>query len=142
MAETKATQGEINLGVAKASVTTSQGTSSTSYVQLATTTDTVTVTIGPNGVALVIISANMSQANQNAIIATSFDVSGANTIAANDVTVLNFTAYTNGASMALSGPFMLTGLTPGSTTFGMRYKVTGSPASGTWSNRTISVIPL
>lgn len=122
-----------------ASVTTSETTTSTSYADLTTTTDSVTVTIGPSGQALVHLYGsynNNSGTNNGVWIA--FDVSGANTIAPSDAMSLQGNGF--GAPAQAGATFFLTGLSTGITTFKMKYKVQGN--TGTFAFRRIAVIPL
>jgi hypothetical protein len=124
-------------------VATSETSTTTSFVQLATTTDAVTVTIGTNGMALVAISAVISTSaasGQGALMG--FAVSGANTIAASQSQAIGqINQQVVNCSVHYGGTFLLTGLTPGSTTIGARYLVLGS-ATGTWLNRSIGVVTL
>lgn len=101
------------------------------------TNPSVTVDIGANGLALVVIYAaifNSAGGNSNNM---AFGVSGENVIAAD---------YHNGISSygtltnRVGGTFLLTGLEPGSTTFTLYYRVSGG--TGTFSDRKISVVPL
>lgn len=131
------TADKISLGGATATVATSETTTSTSYTDLATVTDTVTVTIGANGAALIVVSCEFSNSGANTTW-MSWAASGANTIAASDAV-----AFTQGASAARFGGSRVayrTGLTPGSTTFKAKYRVSGG--TGTFLNRNILVIPL
>lgn len=122
-------------------VATSEATSSATYTNLATVTDTVTVIIGVNGLALVTLYANFAvfTANNNPYV--SFVVSGANTLAANDNMALNYQAYTSNSVTSVGASFLLTGLATGSTTFKMQYRSpTGTAVS--FANRRIGVVPL
>ncbi len=131
--------GTVN-GTATALVTTSETTTSTSYADLATTTDTVTVTIGASGMALVLLYAAIGNNTAGSISYVSFAVSGANTIAAADNSSLSFQIASGaGNAGACGSPFFLTGLATGSTTFKMKYRVSGT--TGNFSNRRIAVIP-
>lgn len=124
-------------GAAGAVVATSETCSSTSYADLATTTDTVTVTIGASGMAQVFISSQSAYVSGSANFpCTSFAISGATTLAASD----SLSASLQNAGMQ-GVPFLLTGLAAGSTTFKMKYRIT---AAGSWnfSARRIGVIPL
>jgi hypothetical protein len=128
-------------GAATATVATSEPTSSTSYADLATVTDTVTVTVGANGLALVSIAATGANSGADGTTSISFAVSGATTIAAS---VARHTASmrltTATAAVRYSHTVLVDGLTPGSNTFKMKYLVPAG--TGTFSNRTISVVPL
>ena len=122
---------------ATATVATSQTTTSTSYTDLATAGPAVTVTTGTK--ALVIFSA-YSYNSSNASNSMSFAVSGATTIAATDnyKTTFDSTVATFGQQQTQG--ILLTGLTAGSNTFTLKYKV--SSATGTWVTRIINVIDM
>ena len=126
--------------VAKASVSTGEATTSTSYTDLTTTTDQVTVTVGSSGMALVTIVAS-DTASQGAGV-VSYAVSGANTSAASDAKSGRSQWWiVASTTIPISFTFLETGLTPGSTTFKLKYK-TSDGSSHSFSSRSISVIPL
>lgn len=136
---------QLNTTATNASVTTSETTTSTAYTDLATTTDTVTVTIGVNGLALVTLQSFVSNNTANGKAFVSLAGSGANTIAAADTTALELQSFTSNAEAQIGTSFLLTGLTTGVTVFKMKYRVdTGGSGSGTgtFKNRRIGVIPL
>lgn len=136
---------KLALGVASATVDTSQTTTSTSYADLSTTTDQVTVTIGANGLALVGISSRMANNTTNGFCFVSFEVSGANSISASNSNAIMFQNSGGGVGATIGKTVLLTGLNPGSTTFKMKYVVQtggGGSGTGTFANRTIFVIPL
>lgn len=121
-----------------AAVATAETTASTTYTDLATTTDTVTLSVPSSGKVLVIVSAVLSSATVNpSTMYASFAVSGANTVAASDTNAMQ---TTNSNVIVPTRTVLLTGLSTGSTTFKMKYKVT----TGTMGlqNRSIIVIPL
>ncbi|OBJ49542.1 hypothetical protein [Mycobacterium sp. 1423905.2] len=122
-------------GATAAFVATSESTSSTTYTDLATTTDQVTVNIGSSGKALVFLSADISAAASGGVASMGFALSGANSQAASDSQRITGSFYTIGGGVA----FLLTGLAAGSTTFKAKYKSVG--ATGTAANRRIAVIP-
>lgn len=124
-----------------ASVLTSETRTSSSYGNLTTTTDSVTATVGASGTVLVCMSADITVNNSNGGGYVSYDVSGANTISADDTKriAVGYLAY----GSINFGLFILeTGLSPGSTTFKMKYRGTGLGPSVTCANRYITVIPL
>jgi hypothetical protein len=127
---------------AAATVATGESTTSTTYADLTTTTDTVTATIGANGLALVNLYSLLQNSQASSISYVSFAVSGANTLAAADGNALIYTTPPSGANWynAMGATFLLTGLTAGSTTFKMKYRVNAN--TGTYSARQISVVPL
>jgi hypothetical protein len=130
------TPSKLSTGAAAAVVATDETTTSTTYAFLATTTDQVTVTIGANGLALVCMSVGLYNSGSNDSLA-SVDISGANTIAATDNRAIR---QATAAAMGWGGIFLLTGLTAGSTTFKLKYRVSGG--TGSFFNRNIAVIPL
>lgn len=120
-----------------ASIDTNQTTTSTSYVDLTTAGPSVTLTTGTS--AIVFISA-VQRNDGGAGNYVSVAVSGATTLAASDGNAL----YTNqdGAQQRIGGAVMkkLTGLTAGSNTFTLKYRVTAN--TGYFYNRSIAVIAL
>ena len=123
LASASVTPVKLATGATSQNVTAAQSTSSTSYADLATVGPTVTVTIGANGLALVTMK---SRAYNTAIdfIRIALVVSGANTIAAGTSPYLVEYKEANGANdTTLGATFLITGLTPGSTTFKIQYTV-------------------
>jgi hypothetical protein len=137
LTDASVTPSKLDLEPATAAVATSQTTTSTSFTDLATVGPAVTVTIGANGLAIVEFTTYLGNSGANET-RMSFAASGANTIAAETET----RGLVNGAAAGNCYAFsiLLTGLTPGSTTFTAKYAVSGG--TGTFRNRRISVIPL
>ena len=131
------TADKLSTGAATNSVATSQTTTSTSYTDLATSGPAVTVTIGANGLALVIISCYQFNSGAGETY-MSFAVSGASTVAAATETASTVTPGTS--AYVYSFTKLVTGLTAGSNTFTAKYAV--SSGTGTFRSRLISVIPL
>lgn len=127
-------------GASTASVATSQTTTSTSYTDLTTAGPSVTVTIGSSGLALVTLSADMYNGTSGAYAFTSFVVSGGNTVAASDANGISVGGSTANPEILIGRTVLLTGLTAGSTTFKLQYRVSGG--TGTFINRNIAVVPL
>lgn len=126
---------------AAAYVSTSETTTSTSYTDLTTTSDTVTATIGSSGMALVLVSANLQNNTQASRSYMGFAVSGATTQAAADSYSISIGIPASVANMGNhSGSFLVTGLNAGSNTFKAKYRV--SATTGTFADRRIAVIPL
>lgn len=124
---------------AAAYVATSETTTSTTYVDLTTTTDQVTVTIGPSGLVQLSWSSYISiSGSAGGWVAV--DISGANTAAAADSFALEFDAAGAGFAGRFGQSILLTGYTAGSTTFKLKYRV--SAGTGTFKERRISAIPL
>lgn len=122
---------------AAAAVATSETTSSGTYAALTTAGPAVTFTVPASGSVLVTLTAAIS----GALGGMSLALSGANTLAAADARSLSPTATPSGSGIgALSAQVLLTGLTPGSTTFTASYRTTGG--SSTFAGRVLSVLPL
>ncbi|MBY0442027.1 MAG: hypothetical protein K2Q25_07820, partial [Mycobacteriaceae bacterium] len=121
-------------------VSTSESTTSTTYADLTTTSDTITVNIGASGCALVFISSKMGQPTAGAYAFMSFALTGANTQSADDSMSIGYQTANNGGTSYQGSPFLLTGLASGATTFKAKYRV--STGTGTFANRRIAVIPL
>jgi hypothetical protein len=134
------TADKLGLGSTNTTVATSEASGSTSYTDLATPGPSVTITVGANGLALVVLYTWQSNSAGTAATFTSFAVSGANTSASADTKAQVYVSSGNNAALGASSVFLLTGLTAGSTTFKMQYRVDGS--TGTWLNRRIAAIPL
>lgn len=127
-------------------VNTMQTTTSTSYTNLSTVGPQVTVTTGT--AALVLYSAGMANTSADTQMAVSVAVSGATTVAESDTWAI----ITDGVA-AWGNPNepadqhnrrgcvkLFTGLTAGSNTFTMKYKVSGG--TGRFRYRELIVYPL
>jgi hypothetical protein len=128
--------------VASDTVLTAQTTTSTAYTDLATAGPAVTLTTGTS--AIVTISAILGQgADSGQTINAGVAVSGASTIAAsNDYSLfLNGDDFTSSSgNVSISTTFKVTGLTPGSNTFTMKYRTSSSTAR--FENRHITVFAI
>lgn len=141
LANASVTADKLGTGAAAAFVATSETTPSNTYADLATVTDTVAVTIGANGVALVSIAAHVALGTASGeSVFVGFAVGGATTIAATDTLAFQYQPWTAGAFGQYGNTFLVTGLAPGSTTFKMKYRVSSN--TGTFFNRRIAVVPL
>lgn len=143
VADGAVTPNKLGLSPQQGYIATNQSTSSTSYTDLGTVGPSVTVTVGANGLALVnLFIGNVNNTGTNQRSYAGFAASGANTIAAVDTMclVLLNTGVAQRPQISLGGTFLLTGLTAGSTTFTVKYKVNGG--TGEFMDRRISVIPL
>lgn len=121
-------------------VATSQTTTSTSYVDLATTGPAVTLETGNS--ALVTITAGIANTVAGSHYASmAFAISGATTVAASDSYSLQTqsAAATAGAQVTASATYLVTGLTAGTNTFTCKYRVTGG--TGNFALRNIIVEP-
>jgi len=120
-------------------VATSQGTTSTTYTNLATAGPSASVIIGPSGNAIVTISALISNNTAGAGGYMSFTASG---VASSD----SLSISSSSGSLANVGyqqgsTFWVTGLTPGINTFTAQYK-RNLAGTATFANRHITVIPV
>lgn len=135
------TPDKLGTGAGRAVILTSETTTSSSFTDLATPGPAVTVTIGANGLALVILACQCSNGTISDYAVMGFAASGANTIAASLQRALVNKAAAAADDKAMSWSYLATGLSSGSTTFTAKYEiVTGGTA--TFVNRYISVIPL
>lgn len=121
-----------------ATVATARNLAVDTWGDLVDTTDAVTVTVNSSGSAVVSIYAEVAYTGgAYGTPAVTVELSGANTMAANDSYRI-----VEGPGGYLVGSFTLTGLTPGSTTFKLKYRRYGG-GTGAWniSNRKITVGP-
>lgn len=120
-----------------ATVSTAETTSSLTYTNLATTGPSVTIVTGTT--AIVVFTANASWNGSGNQFFVAIAVSGATTIAAADADAYSldedfaFATQTNAVSVKF------TGLTPGSNTFTMKYRVDGG-GPWTFQNRVMWVV--
>jgi len=114
------------------------------------TNPSVNVTVGASGTVMVIITSAIQTSGTNPTGAgpggaVSFGISGNTTRAASDTTSLQISPTSGGGSPAIflqaSATYMVTGLTPGSTTFTLNYRALTNGQTVTFSNRSIVVIP-
>lgn len=124
--------------ITQTEVTTSESTTSTTYVALATA-QALTVTTGTQ--ALVMISSQIAQATPGDSSLMSYAVSGATTVAANDKWGLDWMSTTSNYFGAFSRVYYHTGLTSGSNTFTAQFR-SGAGGTANFRNRQIMVVPL
>lgn len=129
------TPNELDLDPANSFVFTDQSTTSTSYTDLATV-QSVTVVIGANGLAYVDWSAGLYNVAGQKYCGVA--LSGANTVAANDNESIRNDAATFAGIQSRAKLF--TGLTPGSTTFTLKFRTASGTAN--FFSRNLLVIPL
>jgi hypothetical protein len=122
------------LPVQAANVATAESTSSATYVNLTTTGPSVTLTM-QGTVAIVWLSAWISQGGTGNDGVMSVAVSGASTVAAADGNAAVAGTVTGMQNNNVSGVAVITGLTPGLNTFTAKYRVTG----GTYIFQTRSI---
>jgi hypothetical protein len=123
--------------VSTATVATSESTSSGSYTDLATAGPAVTVVVPASGKVRIAQTATCG-ATQGIVGCA---LSGANTVAAQDATGLAIHAIAGILALRHSAVTVMTGLTPGSTTFTLKYRAVGGGAV-TFINREINVEPV
>lgn len=118
-------------------VATSETTTSTSYVDLATVGPTVTVTVGVK--ALVIIGGGCNNTTAGAGGKISVDVSGANSQAAADTN--SYYMESGNASDTFQGSWVtiFKPLVVGSTVFRLKYRATAGTAA--FNNRLCAIVP-
>lgn len=121
-------------------VATSESTTSSSYTDLATVGPSITITVPASGNVRLSIYGVLSGQLDTLM---SWAASGANTIAASDDNALFTRAniVSSGSGIGWSMSRLLTGLTPGSTTFTAKYRGDGTDTS-TFSNRRMLVEPV
>ena len=118
-------------------VITQESSTNTAFVDLTTVGPQVTVTSGAT--ALISIHSRLSNATAVSSTRAGYVISGATTIAADADRASGFRSSDAGQLVNLSAVFLQTGLTNGSNTFKEVYKV--DAGTGSWSSRTISVLP-
>lgn len=121
-----------------ATVVTQETTASTTYANLTTGGPTVTVTTGP--VALFAIGCHMSNSSTGARNLASMDLSGSTTVVAGDTHIVAMDEQDTANRMISASRVQLyTGMTAGSNTFKMVYRVSGG--TGAFAARHGLVIP-
>jgi len=129
-----------SLASATAQTNSSQTTSSTTYADLATVTS-VTLTTGTSAFAFFHASSTHNELSGSTFISCA--VSGASTVAASDdFCALNQAPSASAGKQNLAGGHIFTGLTAGSNTFTIKYRVGGGGQTGTFDYRGIQVISL
>ena len=123
---------------AVATVNTEQSTTSTSYTDLATSGPSVTLTTGTKALVFITASSYNNTADRQNYV--SFAVSGASTVAVSDDWALLHKGVTSITEVSATRVQLVTGLTAGSNTFTLKYKVSGG--TGYFQRRQIAVIDL
>lgn len=130
----------LNLDGKYGEVLTAQATTSSTFTNLATVGPSITVNVGPNGILLIGCSAAVSNDTTGNGGAMALDITGANTIAA-DQSLTGFGITYNGATDN-SRTNLLVGLNAGSTTLVAKYRRYGGGGTATFTNRRIWALPL
>lgn len=119
-------------------VETSEGTTGTSFTDLATVGPTLTLTTGARAVVYVTADITNNTAGQSG--RATFEVSGATTVSAQDFRALRVTIpSTTGAGNIRASVSTVIALTPGSNTFKMVYRASGGGSTATFQNRRLMV---
>jgi len=121
-----------------ATVATEESTTATSYTDLATSGPAVTLTVGPSGIALIFISAQVRVQDLHAGY-VDVSLSSGNTRAASDTTSLHFSPTSGSLLFRATSTVTLTGLTPNSTVFTLQYR-TDSTSATFFKDRSITVL--
>lgn len=121
-------------------VATSQSTSSTSYTDLATAGPAATAVVGTTGFLFVGVTCKTTPDTSAGTSFMGIALSGANTLAAADKYAVEFRRDANATLAMWGGSWLITGLTPGSTTVTAKYKVGANNAS--FEHRHVFAIPL
>lgn len=119
-------------GITTAEIATSQGTTSGSYTDLATSGPTITLVVPANGRLHLAYGAGMTLGSA-ALAALAPQLSGANTLAAADS---NATYMTPAGTFGFGREKLLTGLNAGTTTIQIKYRANGA-VTATFSDRWI-----
>jgi hypothetical protein len=120
-------------------ILTSETTSSTSYTDLATIGPTVTTTTSNR--ALILWSGVITNNTADVTSRIGVEVSGASSIPAADTAALIYDPPTPAGVMSAAQVLFAEGLTPGSNTFTLKYKVGSGASIGTFFNRRVIVLP-
>jgi len=123
---------------AQAYIATSEGTTSSTYTNLATVGPVVTVSTGTR--ALVFLYANISNSSASTGSIMSYQISSATSVAPDPSTSLIIQS-TSGNRVSFT--ILHTGLTAGSNVFTAKYRtVTATTTTATFADRRMAVIPL
>jgi len=121
--------------ISASSIAAMETTTSTSYVDLTTPGPSISAATGTS--ALVVVASSIANSGSGFSL-VSVAVGGASAVAAADAASVGLPAGAVGARV--SGAFLLTGLTAGTNTFTLKYRV--STSTGSFLDRRIGVFPL
>jgi hypothetical protein len=123
---------------AQADVTTSETTTSSSFTDLTTTGPAVTATTGTRALVFITCQMNNSTANFSVV---GCEVTGASSSSPDDSrSLVQDSTAGNFEDVRATATHLYTGLTAGSNTFTLKYRVGGG--TGQFQRRSITVIPL
>lgn len=125
---------------ASQTILTNEGTTSTSFTDLATVGPTVSIVTGTK--ALVIIGGGLVNNTASTDCIMGFQVSGASSVTAADTAALHCGPGGAASFFPLQSSYVVaqTGLTPGTNVFTAKYRASADTAN--FQNRVLSVIPL
>lgn len=130
---------DLNLGTSTDFIVTAETTTSATYTNLATHGPEVTVSVPASGIVLVFMSVRMEINSSVNTALMAVELSGANTLAAHADNGCQLRPMIVNGQATVGTHVLFTGLTPGSTTFTLKYSVTGS--TGTYARRRLTVLP-
>jgi hypothetical protein len=126
-----------------ATIATQQGTTATSFTDLATVGPAVTVTIGSTGKALMSLYTYQYSSDVGGTGLIGSAISGATTYPATDANgALSFASPSSLQGIRHGCIVLWTGLNAGSTTVTAKYRSTSSTNTATFGDRMLSVTPL
>lgn len=142
LADGNVTPEKLATGATVDTVATNESTSSTSYVNLATTGPSITLDVPSTGIVLISFSANVVNTAAGNYVGLALEMSGANSLTATDFATTTIIARiaTSNQYQGVDRTILLTGLNAGSTTFTLKYKTNAGTAQA--RERSLSVIPL
>lgn len=124
----------------EAAINVSELTTSATYTDLATVGPTVSLAVPASGAVLVSISADISTDSDLVAGSVGVELSGANVLAPADDTALKLSG--NFSRYRASSVFVMTGLTPGLTTFELKYRSNVPGNITIFDARQLSVVAL
>lgn len=119
-------------------IATEESTTSTSYTDLTTNGPAVTLATGSS--AFVHIYSQLKNNTANVSTWVSFVISGSYTLAADDSLSLEFQPGSTNGFNRFGATFLITGITPGTSTFKLQYRVSSN--TGSFALRRIAVMPI
>lgn len=125
---------------AGARVDTDESTNSTTYTNLATSGPSVTLTTGTTALIWTYAQVHRTGTGGAAVIAV--DISGATSYAANDAESVGGTVAVSGTEVFAGRVIYFSGLTAGSNTFTLKYRVDATAPTYNFLRRTIAVLAL
>jgi hypothetical protein len=117
-------------------------TASDTYTDLTTPGPTVTVPVGPFGLLLIGLSAELRNDATNGHCGMGYTLSGANTLAADTSRTLWHNSEVAGGTDHKGIVFLVDALTPGPTTVTAKYRRGSSGGNATFNYRRVWAIPL